>query len=1190
MQWTNDQHNAINLPVSDMLVSAAAGSGKTAVMAERILSRITGEKDFVDIDRILVVTYTSAAASEIKERIMKRIMSKLDEGDNPRLSSQLVKLPYSHISTIHSFCLDLIRKYFYILGIDPQVKIADETDVKSMKKQSAEAVLDNHYNSDDIVFKEMISDYTHKNDSSICDLIISIYNYSRTMPDSEKWLYDLRKSYEGNSQKALNTLAHFAHLSSDYLLKQYDNIIALCNQNPEGDKLANFFMAERQEVYSASLNDDYFGLKKAFEEIKYANWRSAQGPDELRAIAHKKRDELKKFVSDVILKKYLPLTEDDITEENNHVILYIDKFVELAIELGSNFDAMKMEKNLIDFSDFEHMALKLLSNPDGTPSEIAYSVSNDFDEIYIDEYQDCNNIQNKIFEYISGSLRGKPNVFCVGDMKQSIYGFRDSNPLLFRDKCEAFPLFDGIKAGNANKIFLSKNFRSTSTILNFVNFVFSQIMSTDCGDLTYDDNEKLNYGASYKDVNEDISKIDLAIIDASNTFGDEYSPNEDALSSIEAEAVYVGNKIKHYISSGYKLYDQKTQTTRPASYSDMVVLVRSASGTAPVFEKVFTKMGIPVYNDKGASYFDTAEIKFLISLLKIIDNPDDDIALVSVLKNPIFGFDENMLLKMRLLKTKASYYDCIKSYCNEKTDLLSQKTKAFLTLIDDYYDKSRYMDTDEFLSHIIKDLNFNTYLSLSPDSDLKKTNVKFLLKKAREFERNGYKGIYSFVRYIENYGAQNSADSAKILSENDNVVRIMTIHKSKGLEFPIVFLSSLGKQFNMSDSRERIVLHRDLGIGVESIYRSIGARFNTINMTAIKRKLIVEGISEQLRVLYVALTRAQQKLVMTSCVSNGAKLLSQVEQAVLTENDTISPYLIYTANSFIKILLYAMVRGAKFPKSPNTNFAKVIDAGCNFNLDFLNISDISLSEDENEVQNWQSFFDGTTDKFPFVQSELSYAYKYNKSSLLPTNMTVTEIKKLSDNDDYYSFDDINLSKPSEFGKKGSIAGSDYGTLVHYVMEKIDIISVNSEKDLETQLAYMEQNSLLAKDEISTISIPKLYKFFTTDIAIRMRERHQSLFREYSFKYFADASVVLNSDTDDKIVVQGTVDAFFEDDDGQLVIVDYKTDKLIGNSSEYIKDKYRTQLEYYACALEKVFGKKVKEKIIYLFDTNETLIL
>jgi len=1192
MDWTTEQKRAIDLPVSDMIVSAAAGSGKTAVMAERILSRITGEKIFTDIDRVLVVTYTSAAASELKERIMKRIMSELENGHNPRLSAQLLKLPYAHISTIHSFCLELIRKYFYILGIDPNVKIADETDVSAMKKMCAEKIVDKHYDDDDAIFKELISDYTLKSDKSFSDIIISLYDFSHTMPDCDMWLDGLSAAYEGDSEKSLNILAHYTHLAADYLLNQYDNIISLCENNPECEQLASFFVSEREMVYNASKNKDYYALKEAFENIKYENWRLAKGPDEIRGVAHKKRDVLKKFVTETILGKYLTLSKDDISKDNKHVKEYVIKLAELTKEFGVEYEAEKSEKNLMDFSDIEHKALKLLRNEDGSPSDVAISVSSDFDEIYIDEYQDCNNIQNKIFEYISGKQRGVPNVFCVGDMKQSIYSFRDSNPLLFKDKCEAFPLFDGKKVNAANKIFLSKNFRSTDTILNFVNFIFSQIMSTDCGDLIYDDNEKLNYGAGYENENEDMSKIDLAIIDSSNTFGEESSIEEPALTSIEAEAVYVAEKIKEYISSGYMIYDKEIKKFRPAQYKDMVILMRSVSGTASVFENVFSRMGIPVYNDKGASYFDTPEIKFLLSLIKIVDNPDDDISLVAVLKHPVFGFDENMLLKMRMSKRKTSYYDCLKSYAYNETNSLAQKAKAFLEQIDCYYDKSRYMDTDELLSYIIKDLYYNAYLSLMPDAELKKTNVKFLLKKAREYEKNGYRGIYSFVRYIENYAVKNSADGAKTLSESDNVVRIMTIHKSKGLEFPIVFLSCLGKQFNMRDSREKIVFHRDLGIGVESIYRHIGARFNTVNMTAIKRKLAVESISEELRVLYVALTRAKQKLIMTACVSNGAKLVSDAEDAVMSADESVAPYLIYSSHNFITILLYAMVRGAKFPKNPALNFKEILDSGCNFNIDFINISDVSLTTDEKTTHKWQSFFDGETESYSYVEDELTYVYKHKESSLLPSNLTVTEIKSLSgaDTDGFNMFDDVNLASPSEFGRRNSFSGSKYGTLIHLVMENVDFSSVESEEQLEMQLIKMQDNMIISKDELNTLSFEKLYRFFTSDIAFRIKNHITSLHREYSFKYLADSSVVLNSATDDKIVVQGTIDAFFEDDDGEFVIVDYKTDKVIGDSSEYIRERYRIQLEYYAYALEKIYGKKVKEKLLYLFDTGETVVL
>lgn len=1193
MNWTQEQQQAIELPVSDMIVSAAAGSGKTAVMAERILRRLTSEDDFVEIDKILVVTYTSAAASEIKERIMKNIMKQLETEKSSRLSNQLLKLPYAHISTIHSFCLDLIRKYFYILDIDPSVKIAEQTDVNVIKKNAVEKVLDKHYSESDNVFHNLVSDYSEKRDNIIGDLIISIYDFSRTMPESNKWLDSLTEAYDGYPDAALDFLVHCSLLAGRLAIMRYDEALALCTQNEGCEIIRNFLSKERNALSQALDTKDYASMKAAFDALEFPNWRGAKGPENVRPFAQKKRDAAKSIITKTIIPKYLRLTKAEILSDNAVVLPYINKFVELAKEFGLAFEEMKREKNIIDFSDFEHLALKLLRNEDGTPSDIALSVSNDFEEIYIDEYQDCNNIQNSIFEYISGSNRNHPNVFCVGDMKQSIYSFRDSNPLLFRDKCDTYPIFDGKTANPSNKILLNKNFRSRETILKFVNSVFSQIMSLDCGELEYNENEMLNYGGGYTDVNKDTENIDIAVIDTSNTFNS-YADitGHQTLSALEAEAVYVGEKIKEYISSGYMLYDRKSQSQRPAQYKDIVILLRSVSSPAPIFEKTLSDMGIPVYSDKGTAYFDAEEIRFLISLLKIIDNPDDDISLVATMKNPVFGFDENLLLQIRIAFPDMSFYDCIKSYIRTKNDSLSSKIDEFFKKIDNYYLKSRYMNTDEFLSYIISDLDYYTLLSIYPDSKLKKTNVRFLLKKAREFEKNNFRGIYSFVRFVENFAAENSAESAKILSENDNVVRIMSIHKSKGLEFPIVFLSGLGVKFNTQSQRQKVVIHKQLGIGIECVYRSAGVRFNTANMLAIKQKLAFEAISEELRVLYVALTRPTEKLILTAAVNNGAALVSNAEKAVANEERNINPYLIFSSNCFIDIILYSVVRSAKFPKDFNSSYKCIIDDGCNFSIDLKNISDIQAPKSCSDRVDWHLQNYSPTDAYESVKEALSYNYPHSESIAIPTNLTVTELKKLSfDNDDIYiPFDDVRLAVPSEFGNKGAISGASMGTLVHYVMEKLDFSSVSSENDIKYQLGKLYDDAVLSDDELFAVDTQMIYRFFKSDLGVRMKEKSETLLKEYSFKYLSDASQIFDTSSDDRIVIQGTVDAFFEDDDGNFVVVDYKTDKVIDGNSAVIAERYRAQLEYYARALEVTFGKKVKEKILYLFDTGEAISL
>jgi len=543
-----------------------------------------------------------------------------------------------------------------------------------------------------------------------------------------------------------------------------------------------------------------------------------------------------------------------------------------------------------------------------------------------------------------------------------------------------------------------------------------------------------------------------------------------------------------------------------------------------------------------------------------------------------------------LSSRKTSFYECIKHYALSGANSLSDKINSFINKINEYYAKSRYMDTDEFLSYIINDLCYYTFLSLSPDSDLKIANVRYLLKKAREFELNNYRGIYSFVRFVENYGRETIAESAKILSSNDNVVRIMSIHKSKGLEFPVVFLSDLGRQFNTRDITSKIVMHKELGMGIESVYRNIGARFNTANMLAIKRKILFETVSEELRVLYVALTRPMEKLIMTASVKDGAALLSSAEDAVCREGEAIDPYLVLSSNRFINILLYAMIRSSGFPKAVNSSYKHVICDGCRYNVNLINISEIQHSAEKTPSENWQSKYDGPTSHYDSIAESLSHVYSHASSVVLPANMTVTEIKRLSAGDDegYSLFDDANLAIPNEFGIHDRLWGASLGSLVHFCMEKLDFSCIESQAGITEQLNALKEKGLISDAELQAIDASAIFGFIQSDIGARMKAHIATLQKEYSFKYLADASLIFTSQSDDKIVVQGTVDAFFEDDDGCLVIVDYKTDKVPSDGSGVIADRYRTQLDYYAHALEAVFGKKVKEKLLYLFDTGETI--
>jgi len=1189
MNWTNEQSNAINLPVSNMIVSAAAGSGKTAVMAERILTRLTGENP-VDIDRILVVTYTSAAASEIKERIMKRIMADLEKKQSDVLTNQLIKLPYAHISTIHSFCLDLIRKYFYLLGIDPDIKIADETDVETMKKNIVSDVMTSHYSDKDSVFTNLISSYTKRNDMLISETVIRMYDFSRTMPSPEEWLDNLSDGYSGDVGEASLFLVESARNAGKLALSRYREAIALCGNDTECITLKNFLENEYNNVSAALDSKDYFTMKCMLDSLEFLNWRLAKGPDDIRTLAKEKRDAAKKIITDTILGKLIIYNEEEILNDNQNALVFVDKLVELTKEFSQKYEDLKRRENLIDFSDFEHLALKLLINDDGSPSDVAKAVSENFEEIYIDEFQDCNNIQDTIFKYISGEFYGRPNVFCVGDMKQSIYRFRDSNPLIFRDKCERYPLYNGKKPNESNKILLSSNFRSRKNILDFVNSVFSQIMSKHCGELDYNDEEKLNYGRNFDEFNPDTQYVDIDIIDKSNTFDTAcFANSEESLSDIEAEAVHVANKIKTYIKDGYILSGKTEGEKRTIRYSDIVVLLRSTKSTAPVFEKVFNDNNIPVYSDKGTAYFDTEEIVFLVNLLKIIDNPDDDIALASVMKHPVFGFDENDFLEIRLRSKAKTFYDSILLYAQDNKGSLAERITKFLNLLENNYTKSRYMDTVDFICELINEIDFYAYIALCHDRKLKKTNVQYFLRKAKKFEKNNYRGIYSFVRYIENYRDDNKAESAKVISENDNVVRIMSIHKSKGLEFPVVFVSCLGKKFNTMDATKSVVLHKKYGIGIDSIYYSKSVRYNTLNKLAIKRKILNESISEEIRVLYVALTRPTEKLILTGCISRGAQTLSQIEDTAFAEDIRINPYLILSSDCFMKMVLYAAVRSEGFPGNFDRKNRRIIRDGCKYNLTAKNISEIRMSDKCNSDSNLHDLYDGPTSQYENLKNSLLYRYPYQDLKHIPSNMTVTELKKMTaENEGVYNpFEDTVLAVPSSFGKGKKIYGAQLGTLMHYVMEKIDF---SKKSDIDSELSRIKDEGVIDKTEFDSIDSEKIKIFFDSEIGKRMSMFAKCLRREFSFKYLVNANEIFDTCYDEQVVIQGTIDAYFEDDDGKLVIVDYKTDKVIDGNVEIIKERYHSQLDHYAKALNSITGKEVKEKILYLFDTGQELIV
>ena len=1190
--WTKDQSNAIYAPVGDILVTAAAGSGKTAVMVERIINRIVGENP-TPVDRMLVVTYTNAAAAEIKERIMSEIIKKLDEKEDENLKKQLVLLNNASICTIHSFCLDVVRNNFNELGIDPDVKIGNANDLDIYMQKAVDKVMDSHYESEDRDFMRLIRAYSGKTDESLVSILLKIYRFSRSIPNSEEWLDSLVADENKIKEKYLAILLDKAKSLCQRSVNLYDKILRICETDNHLSSFADRFAEEREPAYNAIKADNWDDMYSALQ-YKFKTLSLKRGKNEdidiglceyVKALRDEAKEYQKKVLTDIITDIEHNLIEDMIKQN-----VYILKIVELVKEISYEYTQIKSEKSVIDFSDFEHLCLKALSN-NGRQTEAAVRLMNKYDEIYIDEYQDCNTIQEEIFRHISGANADRPNVFVVGDMKQSIYKFRDANPQLIKNKSDTYELYREDEFLPRSKIVLNMNFRSRPEVLSCVNSVFRQLMTVGAGELDYTEEEYLYHGCNaYTETIPDNLSADVVIIDgASVSDYEEYDgavSDKEEYGSMYSEAVYIAGRIKEMINNPeYRVYDKKTDSYRNIEYRDIVILMRSLKANTNAFNEVFERAGIPLFSDvKG--YFQSAEISFIMDLLKVIDNPTDDIPLASVMRHPVIGFSDNELVQIRYFSKKTSYYKALKAASDAEWSG-KKKCKWFLLLLKNAYEKSRYMSVNELLGYIIEEIDYMTYLGTVENSDIAKSNIKMLFYKAKTFESNNFRGIFNFVNYIDlikNHSGDD--DSAKTLGENDNVVRVMSIHKSKGLEFPVVFLAKTFSEFNMRDLSASAVLHKDYGIALKIVDLERRITYPSAAKKALRIVGETELLSEELRVLYVALTRAREKLIITGYAKDADKKIRNTEHLIDNEGETLSPDAVLCGKCYMDWILMAVLRNITC--NFDTESDKFISDSSSFNCCIIAEDSLSLPQGEAEVCDFDTVFKEEYNEE--LYSRLEYVYPYSRLSSVPRNVSVTELKKMamSENEDAGSiFSKSSLALPEFMKETSALTGAARGTLVHLIMQKLDFM--NSDIDgVRAQLDELCTKGVVSEKELETISAAEISAFVSSPLGTMICKNYSRFYREFSFKYLMRADEIYKDiECDDEIIVQGVIDGFFEEENGDIVLFDYKTDKVVTTSAD-IASRYSEQLRYYSIALEKLLGKRVSERYIYLFDTGETI--
>lgn len=1225
-KWTDEQLSAIDTRNCNLLVAAAAGSGKTAVLVERIIRIITNEENPVDIDKLLVVTFTNAAAAEMRERIASAISKALDKNPNSKnLQKQLTLLNRSNITTMHSFCLDVIKNNFHKIDLDPSFRIGDQTECTLIKAEAIEELFEDKYDNDDQEFIDLVEAFSnYRSDEKLKDLILDLYNFVMSGPWPEKWLKDSAEAFrldsleELNNSKWVKVLAESIKVELKGYIRMMERALNIINTTEGLEPYSINFESELEEMKYAYSSID-LGLDEMYKSlsgIRFGRLKSIKkdsiSDTDAQDMVRKIRDDIKKKISDLINTTFA-VTPEEMLINIKGAYPYINKLSEIVLEFSKAFNKKKKDKNILDFNDLEHLCLKILSDIDEEgniiPSSVAVNFKDYFDEVLVDEYQDSNNVQEAIIDLVSRKHSDIPNVFMVGDVKQSIYRFRQAKPELFIDKYNSYEIGKGMN----RKIQLYKNFRSRKEILDSVNFIFKELMSEAVGELEYTEEEALNLGASYEDIDDESSitggPIEVNIINKSGSIvisnEDEESENEDDMDSANLEGRVIAARIKELVSSKddktFKVLDKETGEYRPLKYKDIVILLRATKNWAETLLDELSEAGIPVYADTGTGYFESIEIRTIMSLLKIIDNPMQDVPMLSVLRSPIMGFTAEELSDIRLCNKEKYFYENIKEIAENESysEIFRKKCRYVLECIDRWRKKAIYTPIDEFIWYLYMDTAYYGYVGAMPNGMLRQANLKILFQRAKQFEQTSFKGLFNFINFI-NKITKSSGDmgSAKILGEHEDVVRIMSIHKSKGLEFPVVFLCGAGKNFNLMDLNKNILYHDDLGLGPD--YIDLDKRFsiNTLAKDAIKKKIKFETLSEEMRILYVACTRAKEKLIVTGSVRDAEKSIEKWVTAASLDRNVILPSEVLKGKSYLDWIGMALCHHndgqvlRDFIKVSN-EIAKDDESKWKIILwdksELANkVKDEVDEEEENELSILKNEHDSKFNNE--IKRRLEYEYPLIKSTTLKSNISVSELKRKNQEESFGTeelYKEKEIITPKFLQEVKGISAAEKGTALHFMMRKIDLGRVASLAEIKAQMQELYDNEFISQEEFNSINPFKILKFFKSDLGMQMIKAQEEgkLYREVSFYTYLDSTEIYDELSDkyniEKIRLQGIIDCFFELNN-KVILLDYKTDFLLEGNEEELKEKYAKQLDYYSDAIFKMIGKKVDKKYLYSF--------
>lgn len=1242
MTWTEEQKKVIDVRNKNVLVSAAAGSGKTAVLVERILSIVCGDmegEDPVDVDRLLVVTFTKAAAAEMRERVGLALERRLEAApENEHLQKQQTLIHNAQITTIDSFCQYVIRNYFHQIDLDPSFRIGDEGELKLLKGDVVRELLEDHYAEEDpeeaARFTEFVEAYaTGKSDAGLETLILQLYEAAISYPYPKRWLSQCMDAYRDVSPEALEKSGWMEYLLTlagqtfSDLKEELQEMREFC-RTPGGPYMYEDAIRsdlERAETLASSRT--YEEIRLGLSGLSFARL----SPKKDESVDEEKKNQVKAFREGMkkslkdLKEKYFSLPLAVAADVLAKAAPATEELLRLTGEFADRYQEKKRLKNLADFPDLEHLALEILvkdvqisageagqEQQKGTRemklivTDAARELAGRYVQIMIDEYQDSNLIQEIILNSVARG-QGVPNVFMVGDVKQSIYRFRLARPELFMEKYHSYPQTDG---ASEIRIDLHKNFRSRREVLDGTNSVFARLMTEAVGGIRYDSAAALYLGAEMPEPEEEAGETEGAAEAAAvspgtaGTFRDGLKMNTPELLLLdtdmpeeggeEREAELTGRELEAHAAADCirelmereKVWDRDAGAFRPVRYGDIVILLRSLTGWGEVYARVLTAEGIPAHTESRTGYFTTIEIQTLLNLLRVVDNPRQDIPLAAVLKSMIGGFSDLDLAQIRSAFPEKAFYESCMRYREEGEDAaLRERLAKFWERLWGYRERAEFLAIHELIEELLEDTGYGDYLAAQPGGRQRQANVRMLIQRALAFEKTSYRGLFHFVRYIEQLQSYNEDfGEAGILGENEDAVRIMTIHKSKGLEFPVVLVAGLGKSFNRQDTRSRVVIHPDLGVGVDWVDPKKRTKTATLPKRILQKALDLEMLGEELRVLYVALTRAKEKLILLGSAAGLDQKLQKFQAEGRRE------VLSFRAISSAGMYLDWILPSAAVPEDSPFAVEKVTPGEQTGSALGRQI----LLEEEKEIFSHPEDLPGSDPAYAkALEERLSYVYPYEEAVSLRGKLSVSELKRAGQAEEededtlLYPEEEIVPYIPRFMQDTEPVSGAARGTAYHRALECLDFSGLYHSERVKEELARLVEEGRMTKEQADAVRPYDIYAFAKSDLAKRMTaaRARQAFHAEQPFVIRMPANELeIGCESEEPVLIQGIIDAFFyeknEKGEEEIVVVDYKTDYV--KSGGELLEKYKKQLDYYEIALKRLTGKRVKEKVIYSF--------